>query len=517
MAEFAAILRKNIEKLGETTPETRTKIYEKAREALDRKISAMDPAPPKAAVDRQFAKLDEAIDEIEAEYAEPPEAVPQDDGLEEMLDEASIAGDDEGDGEDATDAAEKTDAATIVADTNGSPTASDPDDPLRTFLEENAGTLTDPAPDVDKGDLADLTAGGRDGPAVPLGDDDRDPSTPNWRRLGAIAAVALVVIGGGYFLSTIPAVQSMLGSDDAVVAVGDDASEVAAADGSDANADSGTLQDGDVDITVEGTGSETVVVGTGQGAQPKFTQRLTEDGREIDDGPADGGATVGEGTSVSDQTPGTADGEPNVAQNADGDAQGEASSDAPLRVGQRAIFYEERTGTEAGTAVPGSVIWTQVQEAPADGLPLEPAIRGEASIPDLDLSLIMTIRRDGDATFPASHVIELFFDVPETFTGRGISDVQRVTFKGTEQDPGTALIGILAPIDTNIFLVALNDAEAAVQGNTALMRNENWIDIPLQYVSGRRALMTIEKGIPGERIFQEVIDFWAANPLPVEG
>ena len=70
--------------------------------------------------------------------------------------------------------------------------------------------------------------------------------------------------------------------------------------------------------------------------------------------------------------------------------------------------------------------------------------------------------------------------------------------RATEQDPGNALIGVAAPLDTNIFLIALTDAETAIETNLNLMRRQDWIDIPLQYVSGRRALITLEKGIPGE-------------------
>jgi hypothetical protein len=126
----------------------------------------------------------------------------------------------------------------------------------------------------------------------------------------------------------------------------------------------------------------------------------------------------------------------------------------------------------------------------------------------------MTIRRNADDTFPASHVIELLFRVPDTFEGRGIADVQRITFKGTEQDPGNALIGVAAALDTNIFLIALTDAKTAIDTNLNLMRRQEWIDIPMQYISGRRALITLEKGIPGEQVFNEVLSAWEASGEP---
>ncbi|MEM1377011.1 MAG: hypothetical protein AAGG69_06450 [Pseudomonadota bacterium] len=573
MADFAAILRKNIEKLGDTTPELRAKVYEKAREALQRKLDAMDPAPPQAAIDRQYEKMSAAAAEVEAEFAPPPVADPLDD-LDSLLNVETEAAE-------PAPAVEVEAAAEIVE--TPEPVASEPvaaevedapppqveeeapaaetdDDPLRAFLEENAEVLLEPTealaeaevkplePNTER--IAEIKSRARANDermaleaesavvasvddvgtiAVetiePIGDEAPaaiaaaavDKPSPAWGRLFGFGLIALLIGGGIYVASTVPQVRALLGLEDSVVVDDETGLPVRSVETTTVTAeetDTGTLQDGDVAVTIEGDSADTVVIGTGQDAGPKFTQRLTEDGREVDDGPAEGAPAPGEGTSVSDQTPGTAT-EEDVASAETGDA--EATDNTPLLVGQRAIFYEERTGTEAGTAVPGSIIWTQVQESPGGDLPLEPAIRGEVNVPDLNLSMVLTVRRNGDVTFPASHIIEMFFAVPETFSGRGIGDVQRVTFKGTEQDPGTALIGIPAPIDTNIFLVALTDATAAIQTNTQLMRNENWIDIPMQYVSGRRALVTIEKGLPGERLFQEVFDFWDANPLPSSG
>ncbi|MEO0543937.1 MAG: hypothetical protein AAFY99_08985 [Pseudomonadota bacterium] len=543
MADFAAILRKNIEKLGETTPELREKVYGKAREALERKIAAIEPAPAQAVIDRQFAKLDEAVSEIEAEYA-PPTA------LEDQLDDLDTLLGGEGDLETANlvvpEAVEEAPPTPVDADTpvetveseaapepvepsvpdvavDAEPSA-DEEDPLRAFLQENVDTLSMPeTATLEVPETQDTISVGAPMGAEPqpMAADERPTpvaqSGPAWGRLGVLVLIVAVLGGGGYFASTLPQVQSALGLNNSEEGVPVREVSTTPVEDNEEAADTGTLQEGEVDITVEGEGAETVVVGTSPSLQPKFTQRLTEDGLEVDEGPAQGAPTVGEGTSVSDLSPVSAPDEQAVVESDETTEEPQAEGQTPLRVGQRAIFYEERTGTEAGTAVPGTVIWTQVQDSPGADLPLEPAIRGEVSVPDLDLSLVATIRRNGDQTFPASHIIELSFEVSEGFTGRGISEVDRVNFKSTEQDPGTTLIGIIAPIDANFFLVALNSADEAVRNNINLIRRENWIDIPLQYVSGRRALVTIEKGTAGERIFTEVFDFWDANPLPIGG
>jgi hypothetical protein len=193
-----------------------------------------------------------------------------------------------------------------------------------------------------------------------------------------------------------------------------------------------------------------------------------------------------------------------------------ASTAAPteqpaLAVGQKAIFYEERTSNAEGSAEPGNIVWSLVQESPGGDAPPEPAIRAEATIPGKDLQLRMTIRRNTDQTLPASHIIEMIFLTPDGFEGGGIDNVLRIAMKGTEQEAGSPLIGIPAKIADGFFLVALNDTKADENANLTLLRNQDWIDIPIVYKSGRRALLTMEKGIPGDKVFDEAMKAWQAK------
>jgi len=120
----------------------------------------------------------------------------------------------------------------------------------------------------------------------------------------------------------------------------------------------------------------------------------------------------------------------------------------------------------------------------------------------------LTIRRNADQSLPASHIVEIIFLTPESFEGGGIENVLRVTMKRSEQDTGNPLLGIPAKIADGFFLGALSDSEADEQANLLLMQRQSWIDIPVVYKSGRRALITIEKGIPGDKIFTDVLNAW---------
>src|SRR5690606_18777195 len=101
------------------------------------------------------------------------------------------------------------------------------------------------------------------------------------------------------------------------------------------------------------------------------------------------------------------------------------------------------------------------------------------------------------------------FLTPDGFDGGGVSNVSRIAFKETEQAPGSPLIGIPAKIADGFFLIALSDATAETQANLTLLRRQSWIDIPIVYQSGQRALLSLEKGIPGDRVFQDALNAWS--------
>ena len=73
---------------------------------------------------------------------------------------------------------------------------------------------------------------------------------------------------------------------------------------------------------------------------------------------------------------------------------------------------------------------------------------------------------------------------------------------------GRSLVAAPAKIADGIFLIALNNLEDAKTRNVSLMTTRDWIDIPVQYKTGRRALVTLEKGASGAAVFKEVFDAW---------
>ena len=109
---------------------------------------------------------------------------------------------------------------------------------------------------------------------------------------------------------------------------------------------------------------------------------------------------------------------------------------------------------------------------------------------------------------PASHIIELVFSLPDDFEGGGIESVVRMSMKRNEQDQGQPLIGVPAAITDYFHMIALNALPEAENTNIQLLKNMDWIDIPLVYGNGRRALLTFEKGPDGEAVFNQVLREW---------
>jgi len=249
----------------------------------------------------------------------------------------------------------------------------------------------------------------------------------------------------------------------------------------------------------------------------KFTQRLLPDGTERDEGPAgtNGKEASQEGKSVAAQTEAGRSKdveEPQQASPSQAAAEENAPADLPeisLADGEKMFLYEERLGQSSPTAIPGTVSWSIKEESPGGDAKPEPAIQAQIVVPDRGLTALMTIKRNVDPSLPASHVIEFVFSLPPNFEGGSIEGVQRVSMKRTEQDRGDSLIAVPAKITDDFHMIALNDFAEAAKGNTELLRSRSWMDIPITYRNGRRALLTLEKGTTGAEVFNKVLQAWS--------
>jgi hypothetical protein len=172
------------------------------------------------------------------------------------------------------------------------------------------------------------------------------------------------------------------------------------------------------------------------------------------------------------------------------------------------VLYEEPLDAAAAAAgvvaINAAVTWSYLPNG-ING----PEIVGNVDVPERGLKIKLAIRRNTDETLPASHIVEVVVDAPGDFPGNGVRDVPRVVLKPSEDARGQPLIGASARVADGFFWIALSGVDSDVSANLNLLRDRIWIDIPLVYGSGQRAILTLEKGAPGERVFERAMTAWA--------
>jgi len=109
---------------------------------------------------------------------------------------------------------------------------------------------------------------------------------------------------------------------------------------------------------------------------------------------------------------------------------------------------------------------------------------------------------------PASHTVEIVFKLPPDFPAGGISNVPGILMKQAEQTRGVPLAGLAVKVTNGVFLIGLSSAEPEKERNLQLLKDRAWFDIPVVYNNNRRAILAIEKGNPGERVFAEAFKVW---------
>jgi hypothetical protein len=177
-------------------------------------------------------------------------------------------------------------------------------------------------------------------------------------------------------------------------------------------------------------------------------------------------------------------------------------------VAQRIVLYEEDPNDQQGRRYVGSAIWRTETVSPGPGLAPELAIRADVEIPERRMTVTWSLRRNTDKALPASHTIEIMFNLPADFPGGGIANVPGILMKQAEQARGTPLSGLAVKVTNGFFLIGLSAVDTDVQRNVQLLKERAWFDIPIVYTNGGRAILAMEKGPPGDRAFGEAFAAW---------
>lgn len=184
---------------------------------------------------------------------------------------------------------------------------------------------------------------------------------------------------------------------------------------------------------------------------------------------------------------------------------------AQERVAQRAFLYDEDALNPKGQRYPGTVLWCLNRIKAADGSD-DVEILGEVDITERRLKMIMSLRRNVDASLSASHVIELKFSVPADFNGGGVGLVPGLLMKSAESAKGAPLMGQSVKVTDGLFMMGLSNAGQDRAGNVGSLTRREWFDLPFVYKTQRRGIIAIEKGLSGRQVFQAAFAAWGEAP-----
>lgn len=435
MPDYASILRRSISGLADPSPEMREAVYQRARAALARQLTAVDPPLSTREIESQHQELEDAVARLEAEFA-PPEPEPA----------ASAFGSQAGKDDFLYPAAEPAPAAPRSA----APVVADAVPPPPAAFDEDEEDF-----DEDEGR----------GLRLPL--------------LVALACIVLVVVGAGAYVYAER--STLFGS-------GKPRDQVAA------------VESPATSPSPESAPAE----------PPKLSDRLTNGAEAPPPAPALSTADATPPAAVvTPPAPAAANNSPTSPEGLPlenlSSLQGDAASNgsAANLVEQRAIYYFQGAQGQPGQANDGTVTWAQITK---DN---RPAIQATLKIPQRNVTVTVTIYKNYDNALPASHLVEVQF-----FGALADSPIQRVpalVLKQTEQARGQPLAGAAVPVTNELFWIALSANNDDVNRNVQLLREGSWFDIPILFSDQTRALITFEKGVPGDKVFETVMASWTPS------
>jgi hypothetical protein len=191
-----------------------------------------------------------------------------------------------------------------------------------------------------------------------------------------------------------------------------------------------------------------------------------------------------------------------------GQAQPDQSKAQEAAAPGHVVLYEEDPSDPNGKRYTGTVVWSLENVAAGPGQPMDKAIRGDISIPERNMTVTFTIRRNTDKDLPASHTVSINFTLPADFSHGGIQEIRGLLMKQSESTRGVTLAGLSVKVTTGFFLIGLSATEGDVQRNIQMLKERGWFDIAVVYNDNRRAILAVEKGPQGDRVFNDAFAAW---------
>jgi hypothetical protein len=198
------------------------------------------------------------------------------------------------------------------------------------------------------------------------------------------------------------------------------------------------------------------------------------------------------------------------------DTTARPATGAGAAVAQRAVLYEQGTSTMERKQYVGSVIWRTEATAPGPGQAPDTVLKGEIEIPERQIRGSVTLRRNLDQSLPVSHTLEILFSTPADFQPGGVARLIDVVVQDANQTRVVPLQGTGVKVTSGFFLLGLSSAEVDMRRNMSLLKDGSWILIRVAYNNGQAASLALEKGVPGDRAFEDALKAWGQMPASAQ-
>ena len=186
----------------------------------------------------------------------------------------------------------------------------------------------------------------------------------------------------------------------------------------------------------------------------------------------------------------------------------QAAGDPSIPVAYKAAVLVDAPDTaERVKTYVGTVVWRTESVGQGQDQPLGTAVRAEVDVPEAKMQVVMEIRKNNEAQFPASHTVELKFTLAPDSPLAGVKQISVPQMRRQDAPTGDALMGVPVAITDNHFLVGLTRGDSEPR-NVDAIRSREWFDIPLLLTDNRPAKITFEKGALGDRIIGDALQAW---------
>jgi hypothetical protein len=168
----------------------------------------------------------------------------------------------------------------------------------------------------------------------------------------------------------------------------------------------------------------------------------------------------------------------------------------------RAALLVEDPNERLGKRNPGTANWsTRPITTGAGAL----AAQAEIEIPDQHLKMLLSVVPNRDQSPSASFTVDIVFTPLLWFLHGNVSALGGITMKSQEMWRGDPLTGRVTKITPNSFRIALSGADSENRDNLKLLEEEAWLDLPIVFGDGLRAIVSVEKGAAGRKAIADIL------------